>query len=136
MATFEMLQRQQRTAGRRRWLLLAFGLSKDARTWLDQVEEVVHVPMDKMRRSLPEVSKIGSNTFGQRNEEGVLGDKAQGYLRPTVSKSSLSSATSARQVERRRRGVHQQISTFIGSLPPKVHFRGVPELNIHNCDVP
>uniref|UniRef100_A0A0E0EHR6 Uncharacterized protein n=1 Tax=Oryza meridionalis TaxID=40149 RepID=A0A0E0EHR6_9ORYZ len=101
---------------------------------LRAVKEVVHVPMDKMRRSSAEVSKIGSNTFGQRNEEDVLGDKTQGYLRLTASKNSLPSVTLARQVERRRRGVHRQISTIMGCLPPKVHFCGVPELNTHNCD--
>uniref|UniRef100_A0A0E0QSQ7 Uncharacterized protein n=1 Tax=Oryza rufipogon TaxID=4529 RepID=A0A0E0QSQ7_ORYRU len=35
----------------------------------------------------------------------TIGDKAKGYLRPTEPKNSLSSATSASQVERRRREI-------------------------------
>ncbi len=91
------------------------------------------------RRSSPPPSSYNARFTGTACEwsqtEWIRGDKAQGYLRPTASKNSLPSATSARQVYARRRGVHQQITTIMGCLSPKLHFHGVPELNTHNRDV-
>uniref|UniRef100_A0A0D3GFB3 Uncharacterized protein n=1 Tax=Oryza barthii TaxID=65489 RepID=A0A0D3GFB3_9ORYZ len=43
MATFEMLRRRQRTAGRRRRLLLAFGLSKEGGRQLKNYLRMLHV---------------------------------------------------------------------------------------------
>uniref|UniRef100_A0A0E0RHD6 Uncharacterized protein n=1 Tax=Oryza rufipogon TaxID=4529 RepID=A0A0E0RHD6_ORYRU len=83
MATFEMLQQRQRTAGRQRRLLLAFGLSKGGRKRFKDHMRMLHVNCAKAHPGARNRRKEPAAGLEEERFDLLNGSASDRFLRQT-----------------------------------------------------